>query len=213
MRCDSTTLSAYVFGELDPAQSKAVEMHVETCQACAQRLARLRNAAALLETAPEAENEPVDMAHLRAAIASSRLTANRFSWIREWLMPRRRHVTALAAATCLILLVLHYGVSLRIGRFEVAFGPQKSTAPAPKQVAVVDEAVIHRIARQEIAREVTPTLVGFARQISDLTAGQREAIVNLRSDFARQRALDQGEVRRNIRFIAESMSEAVRQRQ
>jgi len=209
MKCDSTILAAYVFGELDDAQNSAVETHVAACQACAEQLARLLNAAALLEAAPEAENEPVDMEHLRAAAASRRPASRRFSWIRERIMPTRRWAVALAAAAGLALLCFHYGAGFRIGGFEVAVGPQKSVASAPAQGAVLDETMVREIVYQEMAREVGPALVGLARQVSDLEAGQREAMISLRNDIARQRALDQVEVRRNIRFIADSMSEAI----
>ena len=210
MKCDSEQLTRHVLGMLDESQAKGVEAHVASCPSCAQRLAELRRAVTLLEGVPATDNEPVDMGQLRAAIASRKQAADRFSWIRQWIAPRRRWAVALAAAACLFILGFHYGVAIRVGQLEFAFGGQGIAAPASKQSAVPDEILMRQIARQEIARGVAPALLGLAQRVGDLDSQQREAMVGLRNDFAMQRARDQGEVRRNIRLIADGMVKVVR---
>lgn len=207
MKCDAEKLAGCVLGILDPAQSRAIEEHAASCRACGQRLAELRRAVALLEGVPGTESEPVDLVKLRVAIASHE-SSSRPLIRRSWghLVPGRRWAVAMAAAACLAILGFRYGVAVRIGSVEIALGGQKTAASLPEDSVVPNEILIRQIAHQVILRNVAPTVTELAQQINEMDARQREAMMTLRNEFAFTRALDQGEVRRNIRLLANGMS-------
>jgi anti-sigma factor RsiW len=210
MSCNAKKLAQLALSILDEADTKTVETHVATCPSCTQRLAELRRTVALLEEVPGTDNEPMDMDRLHAMIADRKPVAGRFGLISERIVPRWRWALALAAAACLAVLCFRYGVAVRVGQFEVAFGGAAVAASTSKESAVPDDLAMRQIARQEIARGVVPTLVGLARQIGEMDTRNRDEIMAVRADFAEQRVLDQGELRRNFRLMADSMIEAVR---
>ena len=214
MKCDSGQLAAHALGILDEAQAKAVERHAETCPSCARELARLRETAALLETMPELESEPMDMERLWSMAASRRPVADRLTRVRKWAGSKHRWAISLAAAACLAVLFFHYGVSLQVGRLRIAFGDSESADPVSQEIVAVRRELARHVARQdELAMRVERTLVGLAYAVNDLDTGYRRDLVGLHNELTAQRTLDQTAIRKSFSLVTSEMTDAFRGRQ
>lgn len=215
MKCDEEKLAAHVFGDLDEAQSRALEAHVQACPSCAARLARLRDTAAVLEAVPRAVNEPVDLDRLRAAIAVRTDERPRPVDARRKPSPRWRWCVGLAAAAGLAVLCFQYGVAVRVGSVELALGGAKSPAPSPRETSPFDRTdptVIRTVAHEEVVAAVGPSLKALAQYVGDLETRYRREFLVLRNEFSSQRAWDHDQVTRNIQLIASGMEDALRER-
>jgi len=206
MRCDTERLTRHALEMLEEADARAVEAHAAECRECAQRLAELRRTVGLFEELPAATPRPVDVRRVREAAAGrvrrTALAARAWAWI----VPRRRGAWALAAAAGLFVLCFHYGVAIRVGAVELAFGGPAREAPVSTAPAVPDAGRIEAIARRESVRELLPTILDLAQKINELDARQREALVGLRREMLLQQATHQDEMRRGLRFIADGMA-------
>ncbi len=98
------SLSAYLDGELTPAEKSRVEQHLQECQACAQNLATLRQTVSLLKELPE-KRAPRSFAVRPATVKAKRAAAPP-----AWGYGLLKGATALAA----LLLVLLVGGDLAI---------------------------------------------------------------------------------------------------
>ena len=211
MKCNSESLIAFALGDLDEIESKRVESHIETCQACGQRVAELRRTVDLLGALAETESRPVALDRLRAEIASRRRSFGRrfLSPIAAGAGARWRWGFATVAVAASVLLCFHYGVALQVGGFEIAFGGPERLAPVSRDTLALDEALMRQIAQDEIAATVGPAFVQIAQRFEDIDERHRRALVSLGNDWAMVRALDQSEVERNLRLIASTMDEAL----
>jgi hypothetical protein len=98
------SLSAYLDGELTPAEKSRVEEHLQECQACAQNLATLRQTVSLLKELPE-KRAPRSFAIRPASVKVKRAAAPP-----AWGYGLLKGATAMAA----LLLVLLVGGDLAI---------------------------------------------------------------------------------------------------
>jgi len=215
MDCQPERLVAYALGDLDDRENEALASHVQECRSCAARLVELRATLGVIRTLPEAEDRPVSMARLRQAIGLPDAAAERRRW-RAWrLLPRWRWAVALATAAAVALMCFRYGVAVRVGQIEVAFGgATRATlaqpAPAaPENAPAMDVEAVRGVAREEIASLVRPALVRLTQTVEDLDDRQTQALVGLRNSFLLQRTADMGEVNRNFLLIGSTVSDSL----
>src|SRR5690349_8931494 len=69
--CDTSRFSAYLDGELPPADRQAIEMHVAQCPSCAAELESLRRLSASIATYPFDDLRPDELSRLHHAIAEA----------------------------------------------------------------------------------------------------------------------------------------------
>lgn len=212
MKCDSEILTAYVLGDLDDAQRERVDAHVGQCRPCAGRLAELRQTIQLLAALPEAESRPVDMEILQSAIASGRPNAGRPPAGEGRFWGSWRWAVALSAAACLAFLCFHYGVAVRVGDFQIAFGGPGQTAPTPQPEAnappaglVWDDAALRDLIREEIRTQVTPTFLQLAGAVEKV----EDDLLTLHDVQTAQRAYDMRQMTRNLQFVANAVEETL----
>jgi hypothetical protein len=214
MNCDRQALIAFALGDLDESTARQVEEHIQSCSDCARYAAELRQTLDLVATLPEAEQRPVAIESLRAEVAAEVDSVKPENLTPARPTPRWRWVFAAAAVMVLGFLGFHYGVTVRVGEVEIAFGgpdraavvpgadlPQEAKSPA------LEEARIRRVAREEIATEIAPALGRLAELIRDLDTRHSGYLVALYDEFARMRAADYDELSRNMRLIANAMDE------
>lgn len=122
------SLSAYMDGELSPAETARVERHLQECRACRANLATLHQTVGLLR----------ELAVLRAprsfAVRPQTVTARRAAPARSWGYGLLRGATAMAALLLMLLvggdLALHF-VGPSLG-FSAAPAPEAAYAPSPQ---------------------------------------------------------------------------------
>lgn len=105
MACErvEALLGAYVDGELNRAQTAAVEAHLGGCPACARRLAELKELSALVADATAGEPLPPTLhASVMRVVSSERPAQVRTRRAPRW----RRWSTVLACCICLVVVVL-----------------------------------------------------------------------------------------------------------
>ena len=220
MDCNQEQLIAYLLGDLDGGQSEAVALHVRTCASCADRLAELRATFGLMKTMPDTEPRPISMKKLRRAIAEEEHPTRRPARI----MTLSRWGFGLAAAAALLLVCLHYGVAVRVGEVELAFGgPGKTTVAlnedtvrrvakeeigieAVKSAAGYEDST-RKVVREEFASLVAPSLVQLVSSLADMDTRYQGEFVSLRNTMALQRAADLSEVKRNFGLFASAVDE------
>ena len=201
MKCDRELLAAYELGDLDDQERQKVELHLKTCRTCTDHVAELRAALKVVATLPEPETRPVSMDRLRRAIAASEATAERRPRSKARVVTIRRWAIAAAAAAALVALCFNYGVALRIGSLEVAFGRGVGGhGPA------LNEKAVRNVVGEEMVARITPVLATLAQAIEESDARQQENMVALRHAVALQRDEDMSEVTRNIGLIASTVS-------
>jgi hypothetical protein len=148
------SLSAYLDGELSPAEKTRVEQHLQECQACTENLATLRQTVSLLKELP-AKSAPRSFAIRPVAVTAKRAAAPP-----AWGYGLLKGATALAALLLVLLvggdLAIHF-VSAPLPSWgpaapaeEVAMAPalEPSMAPAPDE----ERAILG----QDKAEEPTP---------------------------------------------------------
>ena len=215
MNCEPEQLVAYALGDLEDQENEALALHIQECRSCAERLVELRATLGVIRTLPEAENRPVSMARLHQAIGLPGAAAERPRPTLSRLLPQWRWGFALATAAALAFMCFHYGLAVRIGQFEVAFGGTGRAAamqpsPAvPENAVAMDAEAMRGVAREEIASQVGPALVRLTETIQNLDERQSQALVGLRNSFLLQRAADMGEVNRNLMLIGSTMNDTL----
>jgi anti-sigma factor RsiW len=214
MKCDHELLAACVLGDLEESRKVEVESHAASCPACAERLAQLRRALDLIGSLPKAANRPVAMDRLRAEIGEADAIAERPGSIIPSRPPQWRWVFALAAAATLAIVCFRYGVAVRVGQLEIAFGGKGSgalispTGPSAVQTAsAANESAMRDLARNEIAAQVVPVLLRLTATVEGLNTQYHEDFVGLRNALAIQRVADLDEVKRNFGLIASTVDE------
>ena len=136
-------LAAYLYRELDPAGTAAVDAHLRTCAACRAALEERRATAALLDRWEAPAGHP-DPAALAAGVRARSGGARR----------RRRRIALLAAAALLLILPLAAGfeASWSGGRLVLAFGRARPAEPAAARDEADWQQRVRELAREEWAR-------------------------------------------------------------
>ncbi|MBI2982621.1 MAG: zf-HC2 domain-containing protein [Chloroflexi bacterium] len=160
-----TDLSAYLDGELAPADRTRVEAHLDGCDRCRARLGELRATASLIAALPEA----------RPSRSLVPRVVERFNWLR----PLRSFSTFATGAFLFVFLVTAVGRSgSGLGGGTTApFGPvpQAAPAPAPAATGVPERAALSTPLAPQLAApaagapatartDASPPAAGFATQ-------------------------------------------------
>lgn len=181
MSCSPFDLRDYVFGELDAAQTRAVEAHGRACSACAEELSRLR----LTETALFSlrdEELPRRIAFVSDKIMEPRIWEAR--WWNAWWNSAPR--LGFAAAAMLSTAILLHGYLAR----PLAPAPLTAAAPtvvsAPVDAALIDErvaaAVVKAVAAVEAEQQMR--LAKSVRQVEQRYSEMRqEDLMNLEASY------------------------------
>lgn len=134
---DPDLLSAYLDGEVTPAERARVEAHLSTCGGCRQELESLRWTVGLLRRMP-----PVDLPrtfYLRETDVTPE-AAPRRSRLLTWLQPLLAFSTAVSA----VLFVIFLLGSLNLGSPALAPAPAAQLARAPEAAAPVPTAAVEK---------------------------------------------------------------------
>lgn len=211
MNCDPEKLAAHVLGELDDNARALMRAHIEGCAVCGQRARELRATLGLLRSLPDAEARPVAMDDLRAAarIEDSRRRQNTAGLSRGARRRFLRRAVALAAAVLLAAAGFRYGVAIRIGPWEVAFGGGGRTAAAPAGQTPWTEASLRSLVQEELAAQVQPALLQLAQSINELDASHQADLVALHNALLLQRENDMNEVKRTFGVFASTVNETL----
>jgi len=179
MSCSPFDLRDYVFGELDAAQTRAVEAHGRACPACADELSRLR----LTETALFSlrdEEMPRRIAFVSDKVMEPRIWEAR--WWNAWWNSAPR--LGFAAAAMLSTAILVHGFVSR------PLAPAPASAPTVVQAQVdqslIDErvaaAVVKAVAALETEQQVR--LAKSVRQVEQRYAEMRqEDLMNIEASY------------------------------
>lgn len=179
MSCSPFDLRDYVFGELDSAQTRAVEAHGRACPACADELSRLR----LTETALFSlrdEEMPRRIAFVSDKVMEPRIWEARW-WSAWWNSAPR---LGFAAAAMLSTAILVHGFVSR------PLAPAPASAPTVVQAQVdqslIDErvaaAVVKAVAALETEQQVR--LAKSVRQVEQRYAEMRqEDLMNIEASY------------------------------
>ena len=176
MSCSPFDLRDSVFGELDAAQTRAVQAHVRSCSNCAAELARLRLTETALFSLRE-EELPRRIAFVSDKIMPPRIWEARW-WSAWWNSAPR---LGFAAAAMLSTAILLHGFLSR----------PLAPAPAPAAAALIDQAqldarvtaaVAQAVAAVETAQEIR--LAKTVRQVEKRYAALREEdLMNLEASY------------------------------
>jgi anti-sigma factor RsiW len=204
MECGTDDLIALVLGDLDEEASRKTSAHVMKCEECARRMAELRQAMGLLERLPGPKTaRPIIMSELTArarARESKEKTPRIVRIARHW-----RAGLAAAAAASFAILCFHYGLSVRVGGFEVAFGPQASPAKSGEAM----RQVAREVSREEVGK-VQPVLTNMAAAITNLDTRNQERLTKVANDWSAQRATDLDYIQRSFWVLKNALEETAR---
>lgn len=179
MSCSPFDLRDYVFGELDAAQTRAVEAHGRTCPACAEELSRLR----LTETALfSLRDEEIPR---RIAFVSDKVIAPRIweaRWWQAWWNSAPR--LGFASAAMLSTAILLHGYLSR------PLAPAPAAAPTVVQ-AQVDQSLIDARVADAVGKAVAALeaqqQVRLARSVQQVeqryAAMRQEDLMNLEASY------------------------------
>ena len=128
--CQELPTAAYVDGELDPSEERAVERHLEACPACRGLVADLRTVRAAAFTLDRRE-PPVDLfARIQSRVQVEPAAARRLAWPNT----RSAWATWLGAAAALV-------IATTLGLMPLlrpASAPEPAGTPAADQATLVD---------------------------------------------------------------------------
>ncbi len=156
MRCNEIQdqLSAYFEGELEPAERRAIEFHLEECARCRQELALLQRTVSTLQSLEEIETPPGLTAAIRAAVGAR----EQFSWRRlasRLFFPL--HIKLPLEAMALVLITL--GVV-----YVYRSAPELAQAPRPQAVT-----------EREFRNKTAPGVAGRRGDLQEHAARKRSA--------------------------------------
>ena len=140
-------LSAYIDGELAPAQKARVEAHLAECEECAQNLHTLRQTVSLLGQLP-AMKAPRSFVIREAQVAPRRPAG--FRW--TWAYPALQGATTLA----FLLFVVVFAGDLAFTHFAPAMS---GAPPAAYRPSITEEAEAQWVAQEKAAEEIKETIV------------------------------------------------------
>jgi hypothetical protein len=177
-------LPALLYGDLAPAEARAVEQHLAGCPACRQQYAELRQLRRALDAVP-APSVQVDLpAVYREAAARQARQA------RRW----RRAALACAALAALVLLAFGLRLQVRVDahQFVLRWGDvPEVTAPSPPSRAEESPALADLERRLQLASSLIHAL---ADDVEARDAHQQELLKRL------QRRLDAHQLQDNARW-------------
>ncbi|MCX8035823.1 MAG: zf-HC2 domain-containing protein [Candidatus Sumerlaeia bacterium] len=211
MNCDREKLAAHVLGELDDKASVQMQAHIAECAACAQRAAELRATVGLLRSLPDAPARPVALGDLCASAMAEENAERRKAANLSQGASRRlaRWGVALAAASLLALLCARYGVAVRIGQWEVAFGGRVGAVATPGGQAFWSEDAIRTVVQEELTAQVQPALLELAQTLGELESSHQAGLLALRNALLLQRENDMNEVKRTFGVFASTVNETL----
>lgn len=131
MECKHTgeNLSAYLDGELEPREEKALESHLESCKSCRDQLERLRSTVRLVRSLPRAQAPAVLKSRLVAAVGARR------PGFRLASVPALLTAAALVLVSVLAVFMLiphrHVPSKMTVARTEQARPAAEETSEAP----------------------------------------------------------------------------------
>jgi hypothetical protein len=179
MSCSPFDLRDYVFGELDAAQTRAVEAHGRACPACAEELSRLRLTETALFSLRE-EEMPRRIAFVSDKVMEPRIWEAR--WWHAWWNSAPR--LGFAAAAMLSTAILLHGYLSR------PLAPAPAAAPTVVQ-AQVDQSLIDARVAEAVGKAVAAfeteqqlRLAKSVRQVEQRYAEMRqEDLMNLEASY------------------------------
>jgi anti-sigma factor RsiW len=179
MSCSPFDLRDSVFGELDAAQTRAVQAHVRSCSNCAAELARLRLTETALFSLRE-EELPRRIAFVSDKIMPPRIWEARW-WSAWWNSAPR---LGFAAAAMLSTAILLHGYLSR--PLAPAPAPAAVSAVATPDPAALDARVAAAVAKAVAALETEQQvrLAKTVRQVEQRYAALREEdLMNLEASY------------------------------
>jgi hypothetical protein len=231
MPCDAEALLNFVYDECQPDERRRMAAHLDTCAACADEVAGLRDARTQL--AAWAPPEAVLGFTISAASSPATVLAPVATHLAWWRRPTPVWAQAVAAAVL-------FGVGLAMGSRQVASpateartartaAPAVAGGPAVTAVTTEDLARVEATLRNEISRTraatvsvATPTPQRndeVLRQVRELLRDSEQQqqnaldvrVAQLARDAEIQRRVDQANLQRTVMQIQGTTGEEVRQ--
>ncbi len=181
MSCSPFDLRDYIFGELDSAQARSVEMHGRQCAACADELARLRFTETALFSLRD-EEMPRRIAFVSDQVITPHIWEAR--WWHAWWNSAPR--LGFASAAMLSMAILAHGVINRPVASVASVSPAPTVVTAQVDQSVIDQKVAVAVARAVASLETQQQtrLASTVQQVEKrYSALRQEDLMTLEASF------------------------------